>query len=173
MSSGNILQCHRDIYYNVIRLYITISSGNILQCHQVIYYNVIRWYTTMPSGDILQCHQVIYYNVISLYITILYFTFLFSLFVFVCEAAQYFRTLTSQYFSIWTGPDQYNVFFRILSEFVFCLRYTITKTYRLTDLDVLSIIYQIVHGTSGQMRVYGPVCHPQNIIWTSASLRSI
>ena len=119
----------------------------------------------MSSGYILQCHKLIYYNIIL-------YVFIF-LFVFVCEAAQYFRTLTSQYFSIWTGPDQYNVFFRILSEFVFCLRYTITKTCRLTDLHVLSIIYQIVHGTSGQMRVYGPVCHPQNIIWTSASLRSI
>ena len=94
----------------------------------------------MPSGDILQCHQVIYYNVISLYITILYFTFLFSLFVFVCDATQYFRTLTGQYFSIWTGADQYNVFFQILSELVFCLRYTITKTCHLTDLYVLSII---------------------------------
>jgi hypothetical protein len=28
--------------------------------------------------------------------------------------------LTGQYFSILTGPDQYNVFFRILSELVFC-----------------------------------------------------
>ena len=33
-----------------------------------------------------------------------------------------------QYFSLLTGPGQYNVFFRILSELVFfCLRYTITK----------------------------------------------
>jgi hypothetical protein len=38
---------------------------------------------------------------------ILYFTFLFSLFVFASAAGQYF--------SILTGPDQYNVFFRILS----------------------------------------------------------
>jgi hypothetical protein len=40
------------------------------------------------------------------------------------------------------GPinTMYNVFFRILSELVFCLRYTITKTCRLTDLHVLSII---------------------------------
>jgi hypothetical protein len=67
----------------------------------------------------------------------------------------------------------YNVFFRILSELVFCLRYTITKTCHLTDLQVLSIIQQIVHGTSGQMAVYGPVCHPQNSIWTEAKLRSI
>ena len=64
--------------------------------------------------------------------TILYFTFLFPLFVYVSSAGQYF--------SIWTGPDQYNVFFWILSELVFCLRYTITKTCRLTDLPVLSII---------------------------------
>jgi hypothetical protein len=63
MSSGNILQCHQVIYYNVIGIYITMSSGYILQYHQVIYYNVIRLYTTMSSGDILQCHQVIYYNV--------------------------------------------------------------------------------------------------------------
>ena len=63
---------------------------------------------------------------------ILYFTFLFALFVFVSAAGQYF--------SILTGPDEYNVFFRILSELVFCLRYTITKTCRLTDLHVLSII---------------------------------
>jgi hypothetical protein len=34
-------------------------------------------------------------------------------------------------------------------------------------------IYQIVHGTKGHMAVYGPVCHPQNIIWTEAKLRSI
>jgi hypothetical protein len=58
--------------------------------------------------------------------------FLFSLFVFV--------SATGQYFSILTCPDQYNVFFRILSELVFRLRYTITKTCRLTDLHVLSII---------------------------------
>ena len=45
----------------------------------------------------------------KLYIHILYFTFLFSLFVFV-------------------------------SVTVFCLRYTITKTCRLIDLHVLSII---------------------------------
>jgi hypothetical protein len=34
-------------------------------------------------------------------------------------------------------------------------------------------IYQIVHGTKGHMAVYGPGCHPQNIIWTEAKLRSI
>ena len=27
-------------------------------------------------------------------------------------------------------------------------------------------IKQIVHGTEGHMTVYGPGCHPQNIIWT-------
>ena len=74
------------------------------------------------------------------YLCILYFTFLFSLFVFVSADGQYFRILTGQYFSIWTGADQYNVFFQILSELVFCLRYTITKTCHLTDLHVLSII---------------------------------
>jgi hypothetical protein len=26
--------------------------------------------------------------------------------------------------------------------------------------------YQIVHGTKGHMAVYGPGCHPQNIIWS-------
>ena len=57
---------------------------------------------------------------------------LFFLFVFVSAAGQYL--------SILTWPDQYNVFFRILSELVFCLRYTITETCRLTDLHVLSII---------------------------------
>ena len=31
-------------------------------------------------------------------------------------------------------------------------------------------IYQIVHGTKGQMAVYGPGSHPQNIIWTEASI---
>ena len=34
-------------------------------------------------------------------------------------------------------------------------------------------IYQIVHGTKGHVAVYGPGCHPQNIIWTEAKLRSI
>ena len=58
------------------------------------------------------------------YCRLLYFTFLFSLFVFVSAAGKYFRILTDQYFSIWTGPDQYNVVFRILSELVFGLRYT-------------------------------------------------
>ena len=47
---------------------------------------------------------------------------------------------------ILTGPGQYNGFFRILSELVFGLRYTTT-----TDLQVLSIICQIFHGTSGQI----------------------
>jgi len=55
------------------------------------------------------------------YFDILYFTFLFSLFVFVSAAGQYFSMLTGQYFSILTGPEQYNVFFRILSERVFFL----------------------------------------------------
>ena len=34
-------------------------------------------------------------------------------------------------------------------------------------------MYQIVHGTKGHMTVYGTGCHPQNIIWTGAKLRSI
>ena len=38
-----------------------------------------------------------------------------------------FVSPAGQYFSILTGPDQYDVFFRILSELVFCLRYTINK----------------------------------------------
>jgi hypothetical protein len=29
------------------------------------------------------------------------------------------------------------------------------------------------NGTKGHMAVYGPGCHPQNIIWTEAKLRSI
>jgi hypothetical protein len=33
--------------------------------------------------------------------------------------------------------------------------------------------YQIVHGTNGHMAIYGPGCHPQNIIWTEAKLRSL
>ena len=38
---------------------------------------------------------------------------------------------------------------------------------------VLYNFYQIVHGTKGHMAVHGPGCHPQNIIWTEAKLRSI
>ena len=34
-------------------------------------------------------------------------------------------------------------------------------------------IYQIVHGTKGHMAVYGPGCHPQNIIWTEAKPQNI
>ena len=33
------------------------------------------------------------------------------------------------------------------------------KTCRLTDLQAWSIILQIDHGASGQIAVYGPVCH--------------
>jgi hypothetical protein len=73
------------------------------------------------------------------YIYIILYVFIF-LFVFASAAGQYFSILTGQYFSILTGSDQYNVFFRILSELVFCLRYAITKTCHLTDLHVLSII---------------------------------
>ena len=39
-------------------------------------------------------------------------------------------------------------------------------------IDIFSI-QQMVHGTKGHMVVYGPGCHPQNIIWTEAKLRSI
>jgi hypothetical protein len=38
---------------------------------------------------------------------------------------------------------------------------------------VFFVIYQIVHGTKGHMAVYGPGCHPQNIIWTEGKLRFI
>jgi hypothetical protein len=94
----------------------------------------------LPFGP--KCHELfaILYSIHAtnlwsqeaLYIYIYYTSpFLFSLFVFVSAAGQYFGILTR--------PDQY-VFFRILFELVFCLRYTITKTCRLTDLHVLSII---------------------------------
>jgi hypothetical protein len=56
-----------------------------------------------------------------------------------------------QYFSIWTGPDQYNCPNCMLMGTVFN-------------------IYQIVHCTKGHMAVYGPVCHPQNSIWTFAEV---
>ena len=32
---------------------------------------------------------------------------------------------------------------------------------------------QTVHGTEGHMAVYGPVCHPQNIIKIEAKLRAM
>ena len=38
---------------------------------------------------------------------------------------------------------------------------------------VLLAIDQIVHGTKGHMAVYGPGCHPQNIIWTEAKPHTI
>ena len=50
--------------------------------------------TIIEGGGIEEEVSIIYY-------IILYFTFLFSLFVFVSAADQYFRILT--------GPDQYNV----------------------------------------------------------------
>jgi hypothetical protein len=40
----------------------------------------------------------------------------------------------------WPGPINIMFFFRFLSELIFCLRYTITKTCHVTDLHVLSII---------------------------------
>ena len=67
------------------------------------------------------------------YFRILHFTFLFSLFVFVTTAGHYFR--------IWTG--QVPALFQIKS-----------------------IIQQIVHVTSGHMAVYGPVRN-QKILYTS------
>jgi hypothetical protein len=54
-------------------------------------------------------------------------TFLFSLFVFVSAAVQYFRILTGQYFSLWTGPDQYNVFFRFCPNSFFVLDIQLQK----------------------------------------------
>ena len=36
----------------------------------------------------------------------------------------------------------------------------------------LARIIQIVQGTKGHIAVYGPVCHPQNIIWTEAKLKN-
>ena len=71
------------------------------------------------------------------YMLILYFTFLFSLFVFVSTAGQYF--------SILTGHDQYNVFLRILSELVFCLRCTITKN--MSSDRFASIEYNITNSS--------------------------
>ena len=158
MSSGYILQCHQVIYYNVIRWYTTMSSGYILQCHQVIYYNVIRLYNTMSSAYILQYYTLRFY-----------FPYL-SLFAMPLNIFVHWPVNILVY-----GPGPINIMFSsgFFSELVFCLRYTITKKCRLTDLHVLSIMYQIVHGTSDQMAAYGPACHPQNSIWTSASLRSI
>jgi hypothetical protein len=43
--------------------------------------------------------------------------------------------LPKQKHKILSGPDQYNVFSRILFEFVFCLRYTITKSDRLACIE--------------------------------------
>ena len=91
--------------------------------------------------------------------------FLFSLFVFVTAAGQYFSIVTGQINIMFSSGFCPNSFF--------CLRYTITKTCRLTGLHALSITKQIVHGTSGQMAAHGPVCHPHNSIRTSASLRAI
>jgi len=49
------------------------------------------------------------------------------------------------------------------------------KDYYITIHLTLSTyyIYQIVHGTKGHMAIFRPGCHPQNIIWTEAKLRSI
>ena len=77
---------------------------------------------------------------------ILYFTFLFSLFV--------FASATGQYNVIWTGPGLPR--FRFGSGTVPALLF-----------QIKSIIQQIVYVTSGHMAVYGPVRHHKNIIWTS------
>ena len=47
------------------------------------------------------------------------------------------------------------------------------KSFKRSTFCMKCGIYQIVHGTKGHMAVYGPGCHPQNIIWTEAKLRSI
>ena len=90
----------------------------------------------------------IFYNT-HCYLYILYFTFLFSLVVFVSAAGQYNV--------IWTGTGLPR--FRFGSGTVPALLF-----------QIKSIIQQIVHVTSGHMAVYGPVCHQNNIIWTEASI---
>ena len=77
---------------------------------------------------------------------ILYFTFLFSLFVFASAAGQYNV--------IWTGTG--------LPRFPFG-----SGTVPALLFQIKSIIQQIVHVTSCHMAVYGPVRHQNNIIWTS------
>ena len=39
-------------------------------------------------------------------------------------------------------------------------------------ITCLARIIQIVQGTEDHIAVYGPVCHPQYIIWTEAKLRN-
>ena len=92
------------------------------------------------------------------YSFILYFTFLFSIFVFVGAAGQYNV--------IWTGTG--------LSRFRFG-----SGTVPALLFQIKGIIQQIVHVTSGHMAVYGPVCHqnkyyidlrsfgPYNIFWVT------
>ena len=69
----------------------------------------------------------------------------------------YTKILTGPYTKIFTGR-----YTKILTG---CAKKQIEK--------LKYIIQQIVHGTKGLMAVYGPGCHPQNIIWTEAKLRSI
>ena len=88
-------------------------------------------------------HTIDFLIILFSYISILHFTFLFSLFVFVNAAGLFFRIWTG---SIWTGQVP-------------------------TLFQIKSIIQQIVHVTSGHMAVYEPVRHQKNIIWTK--LRSI
>ena len=82
--------------------------------------------------------------------SILHFTFLFSLFVFVSAAGHYFRIWTAHYFRIWTGH-----YFSIWTGQVPALLF-----------QMKSIIQQIDHVTSGHMAVYEPVRHQKHIIWT-------
>jgi hypothetical protein len=115
--------------YNI--LWVTSRSIN---CHMATFIKVLYLYTihVLASSSIL-CHRSVF-----ILVNISFYDFS-HIFVFVSADGQYFRILTGQYFSIWTGADQYNVFFQILSELVFCLRYTITKTCHLTDLHVYYI----------------------------------
>ena len=63
-----------------------------------------------------------------------------------------------QYNSIMTGPSQYNVFFRILSELVFGLRYTITKNMPSDRFASMSPTKQYMDRSEG----------PYNILWVSS-----
>ena len=81
------------------------------------YYMVLRSFGPynmfLITDRSIYCHMTPSAMNYLLYMQILYFTFLFFLFVFVSAAGQYF--------SILTGPDQYNVFFRICPNSFFVL----------------------------------------------------
>ena len=117
---------HGPFYYYIITIWSYTHGKFLYNTCRVMWSNNTCWHV---YGLYMYTRKqwILYF-----YRVILYFTFLFSLFVFV--------SATGQYFSILTGPDEYNVFFRILSELVLCLRYAITKTCRLTNFHVLSII---------------------------------